>query len=115
MKIKFEATINNMSLKKDGEYRIEFKVPLLGISRAISMVRLLGTSFKVGIISTEKSKAVIEGASFFRLIIDREGESKIMLSFNFAGISNDSLAFFGQHQEETVMVIIKGGENESKD
>lgn len=111
MKIKFQGTINNMSLKKDGEYRVEFKIPLLEISKAISMVRLLNTGFKIGIISEEKNKAIISTAYFYRLAVDKEGESKVTICFSFENISNDSLAFFGKHQDESVIVVIKKGNN----
>lgn len=111
MKIKFSATINNMSLKKDGEYRVEFKVPLLDIAKAISMVKLLSVGFMVGILSEEKAKAVITEAYFYKLAVDREGESKITISFSGESITDNSLAFFGKHQEESVSVIIKNNEN----
>ena len=114
MKIKFQGTINNMSLKKDGEYRVEFKAPLLEISKAMSIVRLLNTGFKLGIISEGKDKAIISIAYFNRLAIDREGESKIAVLFSSESISNDSLAFFGKHQNESVIVIIRGGEIEGE-
>jgi len=112
MKIKFSATINNMSLKKDGEYRLELKVPLLDIAKPISMVRLLSVGFIVGILSEEKSKAIITEAYFYKLAIDREGESKVIISFSGESIADDSLSFFGKHQEETVNIIIRSKKNE---
>jgi len=111
MKIKFSATINNMSLKKDGEYRVEFKVPLLDIAKAISMIKLLSANFMVGILSEEKSKSIITNAYFYKLAIDREGESKVTISFPCGSITDNSLAFFGKHQEESVSVIIKNKES----
>lgn len=110
MKIKLQGVINNMSLKKDGEYRIEFKFSLSEIAKSISIIKLLNNEFSVGIISDEKDKAIISNAYFHRLIIDREGESKITIYFSFENISNDSLGFFGQHQEELVTIFIKNGE-----
>ena len=107
MKIKFAATINNMSLKKDGEYRVEFKVPFSDISNAMTTIRLLDTGFKVGILSEEKSKSIITEAYLYKLTIDREGESKVMVSFPCTSIDDSSLAFFGKHQNESVDVIIK--------
>ena len=107
MKIKFSATINNMSLKKDGEYRLEFKIPLSEISEAVSTIRLLDTEFKIGILSEEKSKSIITEAYFYKLAIDREGESKVMVSFPCTSIDDGSLSFFGKHQNELINVIIK--------
>lgn len=111
MKIKFSATINNMSLKKDGEYRVEFRVPLLDIAKAISMVKLLSVSFMVGILSEEKSKSIITSAYFYKLAIDREGESKVTISFSGESITDEYLAFFGKHQEESVSIIVKDKES----
>lgn len=107
MKIKFQATINNMSLKKDGEYRVEFKAPLLEISKAISMVRLLSVDFMVGILSENGTKAIITKAYFYKLAIDRDGESKVMISFPADSITDNSLAFFGKNQENLVNVVIR--------
>jgi len=109
MKIKFEATIDNMSLKKDGEYRITLKVSLQDVARPMSMVRLLSTEFMVGIIA-EDSKAVITKAYFYKLTIDREGESKIVISFPAESVKDSSLSFFGRHQEEVITIIIKDKE-----
>ena len=110
MKIKFSATIDNMSLKKDGEYRIQLKVPLLDISKPMSMVRLLNTDFMVGIISEDESKAVITKAYFYKLAIDRDGESKIVISFPLESITDNSLAFFGRNQDKLLKIIIRDKE-----
>ena len=110
MKVKIQGVINNMSLRKDGEYRIEFKFALFEIAKVISMVKLLNNNFSIGVISEEKDKAIITNAYFYKLSIDREGESKLSLSFSFEHIDNDSLAFFGKHQEELVKIFIKNGE-----
>jgi len=107
MKIKFSAVINNMSLKKDGEYRIELKVPLSDISKPMSMVKLLGSDFMVGLISEEENKAVITKAYFYKLAIDREGESKITISFSNESITDKSLGFFGRNQEKSVQILIR--------
>lgn len=110
MKIKFFATIDNMSLKANGEYRVTLKVPLLDIGKSMSMVRLIDTDFMVGILSETESKAVITKAYFYRLAIDREGESKVIISFPGESITDNSLAFFGKHLEESVKIIIKDKE-----
>ena len=49
MKIKFEGVVDNLSLKKDSEYRIQFRVSLQDVGSAISMIKLLDTDFMVGI------------------------------------------------------------------
>ena len=110
MKINFEATIDNLSLKKDSEYRIQLKVSLQDVAKPMSMVQLLNTDFMVGIISEDTSRAVIEKAYFYKLTIDREGESKIVISFLDESITDKSLGFFGKHQEESVKIIIKDKE-----
>ena len=109
MKIKFEATIDNLSLKANGEYRLQIKVSLQDVGSAISMIKLLDTDFMVGILA-EDNKAVITKAYFYKLTIDREGESKIVISFLDESITDKSLGFFGKHQEESVNVIIKKNE-----
>jgi len=109
MKIKFEATIDNMSLKKDGEYRIQLRVSLQDVGSAISMIKLLDTDFMVGILA-EDNKAVITKAYFYKLTIDREGESKIVISFPADSIMDNSLSFFGKHQEELVKIVIRDKE-----
>ena len=110
MKIKFQATINNLSLKANGEYRICFQSPLLEISKAISMVRLLSIDFMVGILSENGTKAIITKAYFYKLAIDRDGESKVTISFPLESVTDNSLAFFGKNQENLVNVIIKNNE-----
>ena len=107
MKIKFTATINNMSLKKDGEYRLEFKVSFADIANAMSTIQVLGKGFKIGILSEEGSRSVITDAYFYKLIVDREGESKVIVSYPYGSIDNESLAFFGKNQDTSVSVIIK--------
>lgn len=114
MKIKLLGTVNSMSLKKDGEYRVELKFSLSELSKVIPMIKLLNVEFSIGIVSDEKDKAIISKAYLYRLMIDKEGESKVMIYFSFENISNDSLAFFGQHQEELVTIFIKDGKNEWK-
>ena len=76
------------------------------------MVKLLSVGFIVGILSEEKSKAIITEAYFYKLAIDREGESKVIISFSGESIADDSLSFFGKHQEETVNIIIRSKKNE---
>jgi hypothetical protein len=115
MKVKFSATLNNFSLKKEGEYRIEFKSSLLDLGKVMSLVRMLNEVFNFAAVSAEGEVAKVKNASFYSLKIDREGESKIMFSFSYENIHNDSLAFFGQHQEEnlTILAVSKSGENKN--
>jgi len=110
MKIKFQSVIDNMSLKKDGEYRVQLRVSLQDIASAISMIKLLDKDFMVGIISEEESKAVITKAYFYKLAIDREGESKVVISFPCESITDNSLSFFGRNQEKLLRVVIKHNE-----
>ena len=112
MKDKFQATIDNMSLKANGEYRLQIKVSLQDVGSAISMIKLLDTDFMVGILA-EDNKAVITKAYFYKLTIDREGESKIVISFPAESIMDNSLSFFGRHQEESVRIIIKDNKERS--
>jgi len=109
MKIKFEGVVDNLSLKKDSEYRIQLRVSLQDVGSAISMIKLLDTDFMVGILA-EDNKAVITKAYFYKLTIDREGESKIVISFPADSIMDNSLSFFGKHQEELVKIVIKDKE-----
>ena len=106
MKIKFEGVVDNLSLKKDSEYRVQLRVSLQDVGSAISMIKLLDTDFMVGILA-EDSKAIITKAYFYKLTIDREGESKIVISFPAESILDNSLSFFGRHQEESVKIIVK--------
>ena len=109
MKIKFEGVVDNLSLKKDSEYRVQLRVSLQDVGSAISMIKLLDTDFMVGILA-EDNKAVITKAYFYKLTIDREGESKIVISFPADSIMDNSLSFFGKHQEELVKIIVKDKE-----
>ena len=109
MKIKFEGVVDNLSLKKDSEYRVQLRVSLQDVGSAISMIKLLDTDFMVGILA-EDNKAVITKAYFYKLTIDREGESKIVISFPADSIMDNSLSFFGKHQEELVKIVIKDKE-----
>jgi len=111
MKINLQATINNMSLRKDGEYRVEFRIPYVELEKAITTVQFIGNSFFVMMIAEEvddtgeRVRAVIKEAYFYKMIVDREGESKIVISFLSESI--DDLAFFGKHQEEVIDVLFK--------
>ena len=109
MKIKFEGVVDNLSLKKDSEYRVQLRVSLQDVGSAISMIKLLDTDFMVGILA-EDNKAVITKAYFYKLTIDREGESKIVISFPADSIMGNSLSFFGKHQEELVKIVIRDKE-----
>jgi len=109
MKIKFEGVVDNLSLKKDSEYRVQLRVSLQDVGSAISMIKLLDTDFMVGILA-EDNKAVITKAYFYKLTIDREGESKIVISFPADSIMDNSLSFFGKHQEELVKIVIRDKE-----
>jgi len=114
MKVKFECTLDGIRLAKDGEYKITFVAPLVELSNALSVVRGLNRRFQTAMI-IEGNKSKFDDVALYRMSIDKDGETKVVLSVPYEGLGHTEAAYFGRSQQKNIIVYCKiNGESEEE-
>jgi len=115
MKVKFECTLDGIRLAKDGEYKITFVAPLVELSNALSVVRGLNRRFQTALI-IEGNKSKFDDVALYRMSIDKDGETKVVLSVPYEGLGTTEAAYFGRSQQKNIIVYCKiNGESEGEE
>lgn len=105
-KIKFSCSLNSIRLAKDGEYKIEFLAPMSEMASAISMVSFVDQVFSFAMVS-EGEVVKASPVSLHRVAVDREGETKVVLSIPHTAVDNMSLMFLGNCQQKPIVIQCK--------
>lgn len=82
MGVKLKGTLNNFYLTKGGEFKIVFLIPLNFLSECLSLLEFLEKFFSVKIKTEGFKDCIIEKAYLYRIMIDKQGESKVVIAFS---------------------------------
>ncbi len=116
MKIKVDCTMDGMRLAKDGEYKITFVAPLVELSNALSILRGLNKRFMIAlVVSGNKNK--FDEVALYKISIDKDGETKFILSVPYEQLTQTDLGYFGRCQQANISLFCKIDEvgNEAAD
>lgn len=86
--IRFNSTFDGQSIKRDGTVSLTFRAPLSEIADTVKLVTLLETTFHLRCVNENDEPVEIGKVTFFRLQIDRQGESRVMFETELSVMAN---------------------------
>ncbi len=114
MKTKIDCTFDSARLAKDGEYKLTFVAPLVELSNALSVLRGLNRRFVIALI-VNGNKTKFDDVGLYRISIDKDGETKFILSVPHTQMSQTDLGYFGMCQQSNIDLYCKIDEQDEED
>jgi hypothetical protein len=114
MKIKVDCTFDGMRLAKDGEYKLTFVAPLVELSNALSILRGLNKRFVIALV-VGGGKNKFEEVALYKISVDKDGETKFILSVPYEQLTQTDLGYFGRCQQANINLFCKIDEADADD
>ena len=106
MRVKIDCTFDSMRLAKDGEYKLTFVAPLVELSNALGLLRGLNRRFMV-VLLVNSNKQKFNDVALYKIAIDKDGETKFILSVPFEQMDQTDLGYFGRCQQSNISLYSK--------
>jgi len=107
--IAFMSALHYFAMKNTGEYRLELDVSEGEFANVMGIIKLLHKPFKMVLVVDDK-KASVDNAFLFRFMINKDGDSRVIISFaNDTFINDDMFVAVNSSVEKIIHVYVKVG------